>query len=115
MPFVAIDQVPVYPGCEDAIDKKECMVKKITEHIAQNFDVSVSKNLGLEKGKKNVYVQFKIDKAGNIVDVRARGPHKNLEEEAVRVVSSLPQMQPGEENGKKVGVKYTLPISLVID
>ncbi len=115
VPFSQIDQVPVYPGCENVKDQKGCMVKKITEHVGANFDVGISKNLGLEKGKKRVYVQFKIDKTGNIVEVRARGPHTDIEEEAVRVVSSLPQMQPGEENGRKVGVKYTLPITLVIE
>ncbi|MCK4562882.1 MAG: energy transducer TonB, partial [Flavobacteriaceae bacterium] len=115
VPFAHIDQTPVYPGCENEEDQKACMVKKITEHVANNFDVGISKNLGLEPGKKRVYVQFKIDKTGNIIDVKARGPHTDLEEEAVRVVSSLPQMQPGEENGKKVAVKYTLPITLVIE
>jgi len=115
VPFASIDKVPVFPGCEDAEDQKACMVEKITKFVSSNFDTSLSKNLGLESGKKRVYVQFTIDKTGEIVDVRARGPHTDLEEEAVRVISSLPQMQPGEENGKKVGVKYTLPITLVID
>ena len=114
VPFAAVDQVPIYPGCEDAEDQKACMVEKITKHVATNFDISLSKNLGLESGKKRVYVQFKIDKTGKVVDVKARGPHTDLEEEAVRVVSSLPAMIPGEQNGKKVGVKYTLPISLIV-
>ncbi len=115
VPFGQIDQAPVFPGCEDAEDQGECFVQNITMYIARNFDVDISKNLGLEKGKKRVYVQFKIDKTGNIVDVRARGPHKDLETEAVRVVNSLPQMQPGKENGKQVAVKYTLPITLVVE
>ena len=115
VPFVAVDQVPVYPGCEDATDQKACMVEKIKELIGSNFDTGLSKGLGLEPGKKRVYVQFKIDKTGKIVDVRARGPHETLEEEAIRVVSSLPVMQPGEQNGKKVAVKYTLPITLVVE
>ena len=114
VPFAYIDQVPVYPGCEDAKDQKGCMVKKITEHVNSNFNTSLSKNLGLEPGKKRVYVQFEIDKTGKIVNVRARGPHEALEKEAIRVVSSLPAMQPGENNGKKVSVKYTLPITLVV-
>ena len=115
VPLAVIDQVPVYPGCEDAQDQKSCMVKKITEHVSNNFDTSISKNLGLQPGRKKVYIQFKIDKTGNIVDVKARGPHSELEDEAIRVVSSLPAMQPGEQNGKKVGVKYTLPISLIVE
>ena len=34
----------------------------------------------------------------------------SLEQEAVRVVSKLPQMLPGEKDGKVVGVMYALPI-----
>ena len=113
--FAQIDQVPIYPGCEDTKDQKKCLVQKIMSHVSDNFDFSVSKNLGLEAGKKKVYVQFKIDKTGAVVDVRARAPHKELEKEAIRVVSSLPKMKPGEENGKKVAVKYTLPITFVVD
>ena len=91
------------------------MVQKISDHVSANFDVSVSKELDLEPGKKKVYVQFKIDKTGTVVDIKARGPHEELEKEAQRVVSGLPQMQPGEENGRKVGVKYTLPITFVVN
>ncbi|MEN8187466.1 MAG: M56 family metallopeptidase [Bacteroidota bacterium] len=115
VPFGVIDKGPVYPGCENAEDPKKCFEESMMNHISANFDKSVSKGLGLEPGKKRVYVQFKIDKTGEIVDVKARGPHEELEKEATRVINSLPQMQPGEENGKKVGVKYTLPISLVVE
>ena len=115
VPFAVIDQVPVFPGCEDVTDQKACMIEKITKHVNSNFNINLSKNLGLEPGKKRVYVQFKIDKTGKIVDVKARGPHTDLEEEAMRVVNSLPAMQPGEQNDKKVAVKYTLPISLIVE
>lgn len=115
VPFAAIDQVPVYPGCEDAKDQKKCLVEKITKFVNTNFNTGLSKNLGLQPGRKRVYVQFEIDKEGKIVDVRARGPHKDLEKEAVRVINKIPQMIPGEENGKKVGVKYTLPITLNVE
>ncbi|MCF6224112.1 MAG: M56 family metallopeptidase [Flavobacteriaceae bacterium] len=115
VPFAAIDQVPVFPGCEDAEDHKACFVQKITKHIGINFDTSITKGLDLEPGKKRVYVQFKIDKTGNIVDARARAPHKDLEAEATRVVRGLPQMQPGKQNGRTVAVIYTLPITFVVE
>ncbi|HBR54019.1 MAG TPA: energy transducer TonB, partial [Flavobacteriaceae bacterium] len=47
--------------------------------------------------------------------VRARAAHPSLEEEAVRVVSALPAMLPGEQEGKKVGVIYALPIIFEIN
>jgi len=45
----------------------------------------------------------------------ARGPHARLEKEAIRVVELLPDMTPGKQRGRPVGVKYTLPITLVVE
>ena len=115
VPFAIIDQTPVFPGCEDAIDQKKCLQESISNHIAQNFDKSIAKPLALEAGKKKIYVQFTIDKNGMITDAKARGPHEALEEEAMKAINELPKMQPGEQNGKKVDVKYTLPISFEVE
>ena len=60
-------------------------------------------------------MQFKISKTGSITDVRARGPHARLEKEAVRVVKLLPKMIPGKQRGRPVGVKYTLPVTLLVE
>ncbi len=115
VPFAVIEQAPVFPGCEDDENLKKCLQESISNHIAKNFNPSIAKPLGLEAGKKKVYVLFTIDKNGNITDAKARGPHELLEEEALRVIKGLPMMQPGEQDGKKVGVKYTVPISLVVE
>ena len=113
--FVYLEQTPIYPGCENAEDPKKCFQDGIMNYVASNFDTSVQKNLDLESKKQRVYVQFTIDKEGKIVDAKARGPHKSLETEALRVINNLPQMQPGEYEGEKVNTKYTLPISLDIE
>ena len=113
--FGQIDQVPVFPGCEDAEDQKKCFTDKIIENISEHFDTSITKTLDLLPGKKRVYVMFTIDKKGKIVDIKARGPHKALEAEGIRVINNLPQMQPGKHNGKTVNVKFTLPINVVVE
>ena len=69
----------------------------------------MASDLGLD-GRQRIAVQFKIDKNGRVVDVRARAPHPRLEKEAVEVVQSLPNMTPGKQRGKPVGVLYSLPI-----
>ncbi|MBG43632.1 MAG: energy transducer TonB [Aequorivita sp.] len=112
VPFAVIENVPVYPGCEgektnDA--KKRCMSSKISEFINKKFDTNLASDLGLE-GRQRIAVQFKIDKNGRVVDVRARAPHPRLEREAMDVVQSLPNMTPGKQRGKPVGVLYSLPI-----
>lgn len=122
IPFALIEKTPVYPGCEDADDQKKCMIEKITAHVSKNFDASISDQLTEENSAgtdpaedqlvDKVYVQFTIDKQGLVTDLKARAQHKEMEKEAIRVVSSLPRFIPGEANGKKVAVKFTLPISL---
>src|SRR5690606_21281497 len=60
-----------------------------------------------------VYVQFPIEKDGSVSNVKAvRGQDcgGGLAEEAVREVSNMPAWTPGEQNGQKVKVSYTLPI-----
>ena len=116
LPFAVIENVPVFPGCEGTEEElKVCIQENITNHVAKNFNSGLAKTLGLKPGIKRVFVIFKINKEGNITDVRARAPHENLEEEAVRVVSSLPKMIPGKYGGQAVGVKYSLPIAFKVD
>lgn len=111
VPFAAIEKVPVYPGCSETDNEamKQCMSTNISKFVAENFNTEIGNESGLE-GRQRISVQFKIDKTGMVVDVRARAKHPKLEVEAVRVVKLLPQMQPGMQKGKKVGVLYSLPI-----
>jgi len=115
VPFAAIDQSPIFPGCENTEDPRKCFQDKVKEHVNDNFDTSITNSLGLESGKKKVYVQFEISKTGAITEIRARGPHEILEKEALRVIKTLPKMEPGEENDQKVAVKYTLPITVLVE
>jgi len=115
IPFAIIEEAPVFPGCTGTkAQKRNCFQIKIKEHVNKNFKTSLAQDLGLDPGKKKVYVQFKIDKKGNIVNVKARGPHKRLEKEAIRVVKLLPKMTPGKQRTRPVQVSYTLPITLII-
>jgi len=112
VPFTGIEKAPIFPDCEDVSDPKKCFQEKIREHVSQNFDTTIANGLGLDSEHKRVYVQFTIAKNGMITNIRCRGPHELIEKEAIRVVQSLPKIQAGEYNGKKVAVKYTLPINL---
>ena len=115
VPFAVIEEAPIYPGCKGSkAQRKKCLQVKIKEHVFKKYNVSLAEELGLEPGKKKVYVLFKIDHRGDIVNVQARGPHARLEKEAIRVVKLLPKMKPAKQRGKAVSVKYTLPITLEV-
>jgi len=116
VPFAIIEDAPVFPGCKGSkAEKKKCLQEKIQKHVRKKYNVELANELGLDPGKKRVYVQFKISKTGNITEIRARGPHKRLEKEAERVVKLLPKMIPGKQRGRAVGVKYTLPVTLLVE
>ncbi len=58
-----------------------------------------------------VYVQFWIDKSGNVIDSKIiRGINSYQDNEALRVVNSMPKWKPGENNGEKRKVPFTIPI-----
>ena len=59
-----------------------------------------------------VIVQFVVDKDGTISNPEVvRGVDPYLDKEAIRVISSMPKWTPGVQNGKKVRVKFTVPVS----
>jgi hypothetical protein len=108
--FVTIDKAPTFPGCEDG--DKDCFNKEIQKHFVGNFNADLPKTLGLSSGKNRIIMLFKIDKQGSVADIRVKAPHKDLEVEATRVINMLPIMTPGEQDGKPVHVKYTLPMRI---
>ncbi len=111
VPFSVIENVPVYPGCKgNNAALKKCMQDKITKHVGRKFNVDLAQDLSLPPGKKRISVQFKIDKNGNITNVRARAPHPRLQKEAIRIIKLLPKMKPGKQRNKPVNVRYNLPI-----
>ncbi len=111
--FMTIDKVPVFPGCEDG--DKACFSRMVQKHFVKNFDSKIPKTLGLSPGKKRVFIGFKIDKEGDVVDVISRAPHPEIEKEVIRVMETLPKIQPGENKGKKVSVKYSIPFTLFVE
>ena len=115
--FDKVEQVPVFPGCEglkDELSSKKCFYNKMLWHIRKKFNTRMADTLGLESGKKITTLQFIIDSEGHITEITAKGPHKALEEEAIRVGNALPLMIPAKIEGKNVSVQFTIPISILI-
>ena len=113
VPFVAIDKIPMFAGCEDVSKEAnlKCFNEQIANHIKANF------NYPEEAAKNNIQgrvsIQFTIDKDGKVMDVLTRGPQNGalLEAEAKRIISLLPPFTPGKHKGKAVKVKYGLPLN----
>jgi protein TonB len=114
--FMIIEDVPVFPGCKgNKAELKKCFSQKVQRHFSRKFDAELPNELGLTPGKKRVFIAFKIDKTGNIVNIQARAPHPKIKNEVVSVMKQLPRMKPGKQRGKPVGVKYSIPFTLVVE
>ena len=111
VPFAVIEDVPIYPGCERVAKSKrrDCFQEQINKHIRKNFRYpEIAQEMGIQG---RVYVNFVIDKDGSITSIRMRGPDKNLEKEAQRIISKLPRMTPGKQRGRAVRVPFSIPIT----
>ena len=97
VPFAIIEDVPLFPGCENVkkSERRKCFQDKIQRHIAKNFRYpEIAQEMGIQG---RVHVQFIISKDGSITGIQSRGPDKNLEKEANRIISKLPKMIPGKQ------------------
>ena len=111
VPFAVIEDVPIFPGCEKVKKSKrrDCFQEQMNKHIRKNFRCpEIAQEMGIQG---RVYVNFVIGKDGNISNIRMRGPDKNLENEANRIISKLPKMTPGKQRGKAVRVPFSIPIT----
>ena len=111
VPFAVIEDVPIYPGCERVAKSKrrDCFQEQINKHIRKNFRYpEIAQEMGIQG---RVYVNFVIYKDGSITSIRMRGPDKNLEKEAQRIIAKLPRMTPGKQRGRAVRVPFSIPIT----
>ena len=111
VPFAVIEDVPLFPGCEKVAksERRKCFQEQINKHIRKNFRYpEIAQEMGVQG---RVYVNFIISKDGSITNIRMRGPDKNLEKEAKRIISKLPKMTPGKQRGRPVRVPFSIPIS----
>ncbi|GAB5401720.1 MAG: hypothetical protein Aureis2KO_33050 [Aureisphaera sp.] len=107
-----VDMVPTFPGCEGLQDnqsKLDCLSSKISAFVGRKFDTEkYSEKYAGQVLRINV--QFTIDASGNVVDIMARSTGKDLEGEAAKVMSKLPQMKPAKDLNENVPVIYRMPI-----
>ncbi|WP_316633297.1 energy transducer TonB [uncultured Flavobacterium sp.] len=93
-----IEVKPDFPGGID----------KFYKFVGNNYKTPEEEGL---KGK--VYVTFVVEKDGSLTDIKVlRDIGYGTGAEAIRVLKKCPKWTPGEQNGKKVRVLYSLPITI---
>ena len=95
--YDAAEVMPEFPGG----------TKALLSFIAENLKYPQID----EQTEGRVIVQFVIDKTGKVSSPEViRGVTSELDQAALDIVSALPDWKPGEQDGQKVNVKYTLPV-----
>ncbi|MDR2914221.1 MAG: energy transducer TonB [Tannerella sp.] len=97
--FVTVEKMPEFPGGEVAL------LKWISDHV--NYPTIAAEN-GIQG---RVACTFVVNADGSVTDVQVVRPvDPNLDKEAIRVLKQLPKFKPGEQRGKPVRVKYSVPV-----
>ncbi len=102
--FTVVEEMPEYVGGMDA------MITYLSSSV--NYPKEAKEND--VQGK--VIVNFIVDTDGSVTDANIkRGIGSGCDEEALRVVSSMPNWIPGKQRGEAVKVSYNLPINFKLD
>ena len=97
--FQVVEQMPEFPGGMD----------KLMEYLSKNIKYpSIAQENNIQG---RVIVEFVVNKDGSIVEPKVmRSVDTSLDNEAMRVIKSMPKWTPGKQRGKAVRVRYTVPV-----
>lgn len=102
--FSVVEQMPEYPGG----------MRAGLEFMARNLRYPTKAREAGKQGR--VIVQFVVRKDGSLSDFKVLRPVDPwLDAEAIRVISTMPKWKPGMQEGKPVSVKFTLPVTFMLE
>ena len=98
--FMAVEDMPEFPGGASAL----------LEFLRSNVKYPrICQENGIQG---RVLVAFVVDKDGTVLSPEVvKGVHPQLDQEALRIMSIMPKWKPGQQRGKPVRVKYTVPVN----
>lgn len=101
--FIVVEEMPKFPGGDQALFK----------HLYENLKYPPEAKAEGVQGK--VILRFVITAEGKVADVTiVRGVHPLLDQEAVRVMNTVPDWIPGKQGGRTVDVYYSVPINFAL-
>jgi protein TonB len=101
--FTVVESMPEFPGG----------MGELMKFLAKNIKYPpLAKESGIQG---RVFINFVVEPTGAISNVKIlRGIGGGCDEEAVRVVESMPKWKPGKQRGKNVRVSYNLPVKFTL-
>ena len=110
----SVDIPPIPQKCENEENKRICLAENISRYVNRSFNTDILRSKKKGNSIFRTTVHFVINDQGKIVDVTADGENEVFNQEAIRVVSTIPSMQPAILNDKPVAVTYSLPVAVGI-
>jgi protein TonB len=102
--FVSVEEMPEYPGGNQAL------LKYISENLIYPQDAQINNIQG------RVILKFVVNRNGSVDRIEIiRSIDSLLDNEAIRVVKTLPKFKPGKQGGMPVPVWFSLPVLFKID
>ena len=98
--YDSVEKMPEFPGGMSE------MMRFVSDNIRYPKDAMEAKKEG------RALVEFVIETDGSISDVSVvKEVYPSIDAEAIRVVKSMPKWTPGEQDGEKVRVQFTMPVA----
>jgi len=102
--FVVVEEPPQFPGGEDA------RIRFISENIKYPEE---ARTKGIQG---TVFITFVVEADGSVTNAKVlRGIGDGCDEEALRVVNSMPKWVPGKQRGENVRVQFNMPIRFSLE
>ncbi|MFB0948185.1 MAG: TonB family protein [Spirosomataceae bacterium] len=102
--FTTVEEQPEFPGG----------VEQMYKYIGQNLKYPEAAQRDNVQGK--VFVKFVVTKDGDIGEIKTlKGIGHGCEEEVARILANMPTWKPGQQDGEKVNVYYTMPINFLLE
>ena len=119
--YETVDEMPMFPGCSDISSyeaQRTCANKKMLEYVYSN--ISYPEEAVKNEMEGTTVIRFNVSSTGKIFGeeiVRTAGG--GMGEEALRVVRSMREnninWSPGIKDGKKVAVRFNLPVKFLLE
>ena len=101
--YEVCEQMPIFEGGDAAL------MKYLTDSVKYP---ELAKKHGVQG---RLVIGFIVEKDGSLTDVKVLRPVDiDLDAEVLRLVKGMPKWIPGRQNGKRVRVRYLLPIHICL-
>ncbi len=102
--FIYVRKMPEFPGGITALKR----------YIAENVEYpKTARSKGIQG---TIFIRFEVTETGKVGKIEIqKGVHPLLDNAAIKVVKSSPDFIPGEQNGVKVSVWYSIPVTFKLN